>query len=109
MRKVFLTVAGVGVALTAIPAQAEKHYSDIVTCSKVKEGKCVEYKRLTRGAAARISYDVGYKFAPTYGFTDLTAIPPDVVTKYSLATNERYVYQNGYVYVVNPALIRSKK
>ena len=51
MTKAFLAL-GAAAVLSAAPAAAEKHYSNYVQCSKVKNGTCVSWKRLTRGAAS---------------------------------------------------------
>jgi len=102
MSKALMALAVAGIAISAVPAQAEKHYSGVVTCSKVKEGVCVEYKRLTRGAAARANFDVGHVFGPTYTYTDVSAIPAPVVSEYGIKSDGRYVYQNGYLYEVDP-------
>lgn len=102
MSKALLALAGVTV-LAGTPALAEKHYSNVVSCSKVKDGLCVEYKRLTRGAAARAAWDVGYKFGPTYTYTDVSSIPNTIVTEYGVKPDGRYVYKDGYLYEVDPS------
>jgi hypothetical protein len=96
-----LLALGAAVILTAAPAAAEKHYSNYITCSKVKDGSCVTWKRLTRGAAAR-AYASGYVFGPKYEYTPFPLLPPDYVTRYSLTPDGRYVYKDGYIYVVDP-------
>jgi hypothetical protein len=102
MFKIFLALGAAAVAVGAVPAQAEKHYSDVMVCKKVKDGVCVTYQRLTRGAAARARYNVGYSFGPTYTYTDVSTIPGTVVTEYGLKPSGRYVYQDGYIYEVDP-------
>lgn len=47
-------------------------------------------------------YKIGYVFGPNYGYTTMTDIPEQVVTYDKLAPSDRYVYNNGYVYVVDP-------
>ena len=100
MTKAFLAL-GAAAVLSAAPAAAEKHYSNYVQYSKVKNGSCVSWKRLTRGAAAR-AYANGYVFGPKYDYTPFSMLPPDYVSQYSLAPDGRYVYSNGYIYVVDP-------
>src|SRR5690349_21869193 len=102
MRKILLVFAGAGVAMGAVPVQAEKHYSDVMVCDKVKDGVCTTYKRLTRGAAARAEYNVGHVFGPTYTYTDVSSIPQTVVTEYGVKPGARYVFSNGYLYEVDP-------
>ena len=109
MIKAILAASAVAVAVTAVPALAEKHYSEIMSCSKVKDGLCVEYKRLTRGAAARAQWDVGHVFGPSYTYTDVSTIPNPVVTEYGVTPSGRYVYQNGYLYEVDPGTYAVKR
>jgi hypothetical protein len=103
MTRTLLAIGAAAVAFTAFPAQAEKHYSGVVVCDKVKQGVCVAYKRLTRGAAAKATYDVGYSFGPSYSYTDVSTIPQTVVTEYGLSPSGRYVYKDGYLYEVDPS------
>jgi hypothetical protein len=103
MRNIILALSAAGVALSAAPALAEKHYSDVMVCDKVKDGVCVTYKRLTRGAAARAEFNVGHVFGPTYTYTDVSAIPKTVVSEYGITPSGRYVYSNGYLYEVDPS------
>ena len=104
MRNMLLMLAGAGVAIGAVPVQAEKHYSDVMVCDKVKDGVCVTYKRLTRGAAERAAaYNVGHVFGPTYTYTDVSSIPSPVVTEYGVKPSGHYVYQDGYLYEVDPS------
>ncbi|HEX3424416.1 MAG TPA: hypothetical protein VHS33_13600 [Sphingomicrobium sp.] len=80
MSKTLLAVAAAAVVLAATPAVA-RH--DHVT-----------------------TYRVGYSFGPSYTYTDYTALPQPIVTRYHLRNNFRYVNDNGYVYVVNPRTYR---
>ncbi len=41
-------------------------------------------------------------FGPKYDYTPFSMLPPDYVSQYSLAPDGRYVYSNGYIYVVDP-------
>jgi hypothetical protein len=45
---------------------------------------------------------MGYVFGPSYGYTSYNALPPTYVRRYHLAPRYRYVYQNGYIYQVDP-------
>jgi hypothetical protein len=51
-------------------------------------------------------YRVGYSFGPDYTYTDFSALPQPIVTRYHLRDNFRYVNTNGYIYVVNPQSYR---
>jgi hypothetical protein len=82
MPKTLLAVAAAAVALTATPAVARHHHHHITV------------------------YRVGYAFGPSYTYTDYTALPQPIVTRYHLRDNFRYVNDNGYVYVVNPHTYR---
>ena len=41
-------------------------------------------------------------FGPNYAYSTLSALPAPVVTYDSLTASNRYVYSNGYIYVVDP-------
>jgi len=96
--KLMLAAGVAAVALTATPTEARKHYTNMTTCAKWRHGQCVKWKRLTR----RQAYRMGYVFGPRYGYTAYDALPRTYVTRYHLAPRYRYVYQNGYIYQVDP-------
>ena len=95
MRKILLALSGAAVALTAAPAT-----SKTFTCTKWKDGVCVSVHRVKGTPPARA---VGYVFGPDYSYTAVSDIPEPVVTYYKLEPNARYVYSDGYVYVVDPS------
>ena len=105
MTKIFLALGAAAVAMSAVPAEA-KHYTNHVRCSKWRHHRCVAWHRMTRMQARRAGYRVGYRFAPTYAYTDYSALPQPVVTRYHLRDNWRYVNQNGRIYVVSPTTYR---
>lgn len=95
MRKILLALSGAAVALTAAQLDAkDKTY----VCTKWKDGLCTSTHRV-KGTAP---YKVGYVFGPDYTYTTYSALPQPVVTYYHLDANGRYVYSDGYVYVVDP-------
>ena len=97
MRKVLLALAGAAVALTAAPTIAkEKTY----VCTKWKDGVCLSTHRVKGTPPARA---VGYVFGPSYTYTPVSDLPQPVVTYYHLEPSGRYVYSDGYVYVVDPS------
>ena len=96
MRKTLLMLSGVAMALTATAPAVAK--DKVYTCTKWRNGVCVSTHRV-RGVAP---YKVGYVFGPDYSYTTYSDIPKPVVTYYKLDSNGRYVYSNGYVYVVDP-------
>ncbi|MGZ2412195.1 hypothetical protein ACUXST_001616 [Sphingomonas sp. F9_3S_D5_B_2] len=105
MTKFFLALGAAAVALSAAPADA-KRYTNHTTCSKWRHGRCVAWHRLTRPQARRAGYAVGYRFAPTYSYTQYSALPAPLVRRYNLRRDWRYVNQGGRVYVVNPRTYR---
>jgi hypothetical protein len=104
-KTLLLAAAGLSVALTAAPADA-KRYTNHVVCKKYRNGRCVDWHRMTVAQARRAGYRVGYAFGPNYAYTDYSALPQPIVTRYHLRNNWRYVNQDGYVYVVNPRTYR---
>jgi len=97
MRKFLLALSGAAVALTAAPVAVQAKVKTYV-CTKWRNGICVSTHRV-KGTAP---YKVGYVFGPRYAYTTYSDIPQPVVTYYKLDSNGRYVYSNGYVYVVDP-------
>jgi len=109
MTKTFFVLGAAAVALTAMPAMPAnaRHYSNQVRCTRWHNDRCVSWNRMTRGEARReAEYRVGYSFGPSFGYTDVAALPQPFVTRYRLHNNFRYVNQDGYVYVVNPNTYR---
>jgi len=98
MRKTLFTLSGVAIAAATAAAAASPPVTGF-TCTKWKDGVCVSTHRV-RGAPA--PYAVGYSFGPTYTYTTYSDLPQPVVSYYHLDPNGRYVYSNGYVYVVDP-------
>jgi hypothetical protein len=97
MRKTLFALSGVAIALVTAPTIAAPTTG--FTCTKWKDGVCVSTHRV-RGAPA--PFAVGYSFGPNYTYTAVRDIPQPVVSYYHLDPNGRYVYSNGYVYVVDP-------
>ena len=105
MKYALLALAGAAVALTTVPATA-RHSSHNAVCTKHENGRCVAWRDMTQREARRAEYRVGYAFGPSYAYTDFSALPEPLVTRYHLRDNFRYVHSNGYVYVVNPRTYR---
>jgi hypothetical protein len=97
MKRILLALSGAAIAATtaAIPTAQAKTY----VCTHWKDGVCVSAHRV-KGAPA--PYKVGYVFGPDYSYTTYGTIPTQVSGYYHLDSNGRYVYSNGYVYVVDP-------
>lgn len=100
MRKVIFALAGAAVAISAVPTDA-RTYSNTIACSGWRNGECVAWNRLTAKQAHDIK--VGYQFGPNYSYySDMNALPQNVVTQYHLAPTNKYVSADGYVFVVDP-------
>ena len=99
MKLAFLTIGAAAVALSAAPA-ASRQYSSVIKCSGWRGSECVAWNRLTLKQTRKIG--VGFVFPQNYTYTEVSALPQSVVTQYSLTQGERYVYINGYLYVVDP-------
>lgn len=81
MRKTLLVIAAAGAALAATPSVARHHHHVTI-------------------------YRVGYSFGPSYTYTEYSALPQPIVTRYHLRDSFRYVNDKGYIYVVNPRTYR---
>jgi hypothetical protein len=97
MKTMLLALMGAAVVMTTAPADAKKPKAYV--CTQWKDGVCVSTHRV-RGTPALA---VGHVFGPTYTYTPVTALPQPVVSYYNLGPSYRYVYSDGYVYVVDPA------
>ena len=101
MKLALLTITGAAVALTAMPADAQpygRHYGRNAACAQGRHGDCARW----RNGRHMAGYRVGYTFGPRFGYTEYSALPPPIITRYGLRENYRYVNRNGVVYVVNP-------
>lgn len=101
MTKALLALGAAAVALSAMPAEA-RHYSNHAACTKYRHGRCVAWHDMSMRQARAAGYRVGYRFGPSYSYTDVSTLPQPLVTRYHLGSNYRYVNDNGRVYVVNP-------
>ena len=95
MRKVILALSGLALAISAAPGSAKTY-----VCTKWDNGVCVSTHRVKGTPPPRA---VGYVFGPKYGYTSVSDIPQPVVTYYKLGDDHRYVYDNGYLYEIDPA------
>lgn len=96
MKNIILALSGVAMALSAAPTIAkDKTY----VCTKWKDGMCLSTHRVKGTPPARA---VGYVFGPTYTYTPYTDLPEPVVSYYKLNQDSRYVYSDGYIYVIDP-------
>ena len=93
MRNLVLALSGIALAATSAPGSAKTY-----VCTKWDSGVCVSTHRV-KGTPP---YAVGYSFGPTYSYTNVTDIPQPVVSYYKLGSDKRYVYNDGYLYEVDP-------
>jgi len=100
MKMLFLALGGAAVALTAVPAEA-RHHARHMVCAKARHGHCIAYR--AAGVRHMARWRTGYVFGPNYAYTSYTAVPRVYRTRYHLSPDYRYVYNNGYIYVVDPA------
>jgi hypothetical protein len=101
MRKILLALSGAAVALTAAPAALQAADRPLPqVCLKWKDGICVSTHRV-KGTPP--PFASGYVFGPTYAYTPYATLPAPAVSFYHLSPDDRYVYANGYLYVIDPA------
>ncbi len=98
MMKLMLAVGLAAAALATTPSEARSHDTNAAECSKWRHGMCVQSRSPTRHNA----YRKGYRFGPSYDYTAYGALPRTYVTRYRLEPRYRYVYRDGYIYVVDP-------
>ena len=95
MRKLLLALSGAAVALTVAPAGAAPVTG--LVCVTYKNGACVKTKKVKGDPLA-----TGYVFGPKVVYTPLSDLPPPLVVQHKLAPDARYVYRDGYIYVIDP-------
>jgi hypothetical protein len=95
MRRLLFALTGAAIAMTTAPASLQ---AKTYVCTKWHDGICLSTHRV-KGVAP---YKMGYVFGPTYDYTTFSTLPAPVVSYYHLDPDGRYVYSNGYVYVVDP-------
>ena len=89
-----LVAIGLVAALSfgSAPAMAQRH--DQNHGRDMSRGKQVAHTQ---------HYRVGHRFGPRYSYTSYSALPRTYVMRYHLSPRNRYVYNDGYIYVINPA------
>ena len=95
MKRILLALSGAALTVTVAPAGAQPVTG--LVCVKYKAGVCTETKKV-RGSP----HATGYVFGPKYTYTPVSDLPPPLVTQYSLTPDGRYVYHDGYIYVIDP-------
>ncbi len=86
--KIMLSLASVAaLALTSAPAAAQHHGTN--------HGRHHATRHVRHFAP-------GHRFARNYRYTSYRALPRVYVTRYHLSPRYRYVYTDGYIYVVDP-------
>jgi hypothetical protein len=95
MRKLLLALSGAAVALAIAPAEAQPVTG--LVCVTYKDGVCVKTKKVRGSALA-----VGHVFGPKVVYTPTSDLPQPLVVEHKLTPDARVVYQDGYIYVVDP-------
>jgi Ni/Co efflux regulator RcnB len=101
--KMLLSLAAVGaMALGAAPAAAQHHGHD-----NNRNNHNNNWSNDQRGdhhnrQAHRARWSNGYRFGPRYSYTSYNALPQAYVSRYHLSRRYRYVYNDGYIYQVDP-------
>lgn len=93
-----LFALGVAAASLTTAALADPPVTGTV-CTKYEHGVCTSTHKV-RGSPG---YKVGYVFGPKYSYTSVSDLPQPMVTQYKLNPDGRYVYSDGYLYVVDPS------
>jgi hypothetical protein len=109
MTKAFLALGAAAVALSATPAMADRHDNhgnrhNARVCAKWRHGTCVRWNNngYRMSSARHARWNTGYRFGPRYSYTSYRTLPQSYRSRYDLNPNYRYVYQDNYIYVVNP-------
>ena len=105
MTKTLLALSAAAIALTGISTSADAQYRHHGRdCARWRHGQCVRWMNhgYMVSTAMHNRYRVGYRFGPDYSYTEYSAIPHTYVTRYHLSPDNRYVYTNNQVYVVDP-------
>jgi hypothetical protein len=106
--KLLLTLGAAAVAFTAAPASARHsnhgYRYHARACAKWRHGHCVRWENhgYAMSTARHARYKVGYRFGPSYAYTNVSALPNTYVRRYDLNGDYRYVYRDNYIYVVDP-------
>jgi len=95
MRSVLLALSGAALVLSTAPVSAKTY-----VCTRWKDGVCLSMHRVHGSDQA--PFATGYVFGPKYSYTAISDIPQPVVTYYKLGSGMRYVYNDGYLYEVDP-------
>jgi len=95
MRKILLTLSGAAMAFAVAPVAP-------ASAEKVKTYVCTEWRGDVCTDTKRVKYKVGHVFGPTFGYTAIGDLPAPLVTRYELGPNYRYVYRDGYIFVIDP-------
>lgn len=102
MTKLLLAIGASSLAVASLPADAQDHPYH---CERYRHGSCIAPAphEVTESARAR---GVGYRFGPSYHYVSIAGLPPSIVRKYHLDAGDRFVTENGYLYVVSPRSYR---
>ena len=107
MTKTFLALGAAAVALTGVATTTSadarnRHHAR--TCVKWRNHHCVRWDNhgYRMSSARHARWQMGYRFGPRYAYTSYSALPRTYVSRYDLNPRYRYVYNDNYIYQVDP-------
>jgi Ni/Co efflux regulator RcnB len=114
--KMFLSLAAVAViALSAAPAVAQHHgdqrnwnndnpgrHGDLRNWNNDNRGHRGDYDSHHGRHSHHAQWSQGYRFGPGYSYTSYNSLPRAYARNHRLSSRYRYVYNDGYIYQVDP-------
>ena len=107
MTKLIL-MAGAAVFAVSAPALAKPHHNNRSHSWSYNDRHCPpglakKHNGCMPPGMAKRHYRVGQRYVSNYGYRwNYSQIPYDLRQHYSLSSNDRYYYRDGYLYQVNP-------
>jgi Ni/Co efflux regulator RcnB len=100
--KMFLSLAAVAViALSAAPAVAQ-HHGDQRNWNNDDRGNHGDNDSHHGRHSHHAQWSQGYRFGPGYSYTSYNSLPRAYARNHHLSSRYRYVYNDGYIYQVDP-------
>ena len=110
MKILFSLVAVGAMAMSVAPATAQRHDNQDNQGNWNNNGqpsngdRWNNHDRERQGRRSHHArWSTGYRFGPRYSYTAYNALPQGYVTQYHLSRRNRYVYNDGTLYQVDPA------
>ena len=100
--KMLLSLAAVaGIALSAAPAAAQ-HRGDQRDWNNDSSRHHGDNDSHRGRHSHHAQWSQGYRFGPGYSYTSYNSLPRAYVRNHHLSSRYRYVYNDGYIYQVDP-------